>query len=134
MLRGDIHEFRAPRGMGHEQQGRRYGVIVQANELLPRSVVLIAPTSHSARAASFRPEIDSGRRPMSPGGKCLVNVHAKSCLILETSADAPARNQGPRGASTDRTRAIPCTVRVATGCQPFVRDRRRRARYVPDRR
>ena len=58
MLRGDIHQFRPARGMGHGQQGRRYGVIVQANELLPRSVVLIAPASHSARAASFRPEID----------------------------------------------------------------------------
>jgi mRNA interferase MazF len=31
---------------------------VQANELLPRSVVLVAPTSLSAKAASFRPEID----------------------------------------------------------------------------
>src|SRR5260370_25545781 len=58
VLRGDIHEFRVPRGRGHEQHGRRYGVIVQANELLPRSVVLVAPTSHSARAASFRPEIN----------------------------------------------------------------------------
>jgi mRNA interferase MazF len=58
VLRGDIHEFRPPRGTGDEQQGRRYGVIVQANELLPRSVVLVAPTSHSARSASFRPEID----------------------------------------------------------------------------
>ena len=58
MLRGDVHEFRLPRGSGHEQQGRRYGVIVQANELLPRSVVLVAPTSRSAKPASFRPEID----------------------------------------------------------------------------
>jgi mRNA interferase MazF len=58
VLRGDIHEFRLPRGSGHEQRGRRYGVIVQANELLPRSVVLVAPTSRSARPASFRPEID----------------------------------------------------------------------------
>ncbi len=58
MLRGDVHEFRFPRGTGHEQQGRRYGVIVQANEFLPRSVVLVAPTSRSARPASFRPEID----------------------------------------------------------------------------
>jgi len=57
VLRGDIHEFRTPRGVGHEQQGRRYGVIVQANEFLPRSVVLVAPTSLSARPASFRPEI-----------------------------------------------------------------------------
>lgn len=58
MLRGDIHELRLPRGQGHEQQGRRFGVVVQANEFLPRSVVLIAPTSRSARSASFRPEVD----------------------------------------------------------------------------
>jgi mRNA interferase MazF len=58
VLRGDIHEFRPPRRTRHEQQGRRYGVILQANEMLPRSVVLVAPTSQSARPASFRPEID----------------------------------------------------------------------------
>jgi mRNA interferase MazF len=46
-----------PRGVGHEQQGRRFGVVVQADALLPRSVVLIAPTSSSARPASFRPEL-----------------------------------------------------------------------------
>lgn len=45
------------RGRGHEQAGKRFGVIVQAEELLPRSVVLVAPTSRSARPASFRPEI-----------------------------------------------------------------------------
>jgi mRNA interferase MazF len=58
MIRGEIYRVRPPRGTGHEQQGQRYGVVVQANELLPRSVVLIAPTSRSARPASFRPEID----------------------------------------------------------------------------
>ena len=58
MQRGNVHEFRTPRGTGHEQRGQRYGVIVQADELLPRSVVLVVPTSRSARAASFRPEID----------------------------------------------------------------------------
>jgi mRNA interferase MazF len=31
---------------------------VQANELLSRSVVLVAPRSRSARPASFRPEIE----------------------------------------------------------------------------
>jgi mRNA interferase MazF len=31
--------------------------MVQADALLPRSVVLVAPTSRSARPASFRPEI-----------------------------------------------------------------------------
>lgn len=46
-----------PKGRGHEQQGHRFGVVVQANEMLPRSVILVAPTSQSARPASFRPEI-----------------------------------------------------------------------------
>ena len=58
MLRGDIYELRLPRGTGHEQRGRRFGVIVQADELLPRSVVLVAPTSRSAKPASFRPQIE----------------------------------------------------------------------------
>jgi mRNA interferase MazF len=55
--RGDVFSLRLPKGIGHEQQGKRFGVIVQSDALLPRSVVLIAPTSTSARSASFRPEI-----------------------------------------------------------------------------
>jgi mRNA interferase MazF len=58
VLRGDVYRFKLPKGGGHEQHGDRYGVVVQADEFLPRSVVLIAPTSTSARPASFRPEID----------------------------------------------------------------------------
>jgi len=60
VLRGDIYRFRLPKGVGHEQRAERFGVVVQANELLPRSAILVAPTSRSARAASFRPEIDIG--------------------------------------------------------------------------
>jgi mRNA interferase MazF len=56
--RGEVYRFRVPRGHGHEQHGVRYGVIVQADELLPRSVVIVAPTSRRARPASFRPEIE----------------------------------------------------------------------------
>jgi mRNA interferase MazF len=56
--RGDIHELRPPRSRGHEQQGRRFGVVLQADEFLPRSVVVVAPTSQSARPATFRPEIE----------------------------------------------------------------------------
>ena len=58
MLRGDVYRFKLPRGVGLEQHGDRFGVVVQAEEFLPRSVVIVAPTSRSARAASFRPEID----------------------------------------------------------------------------
>jgi mRNA interferase MazF len=55
-----VYRFRVPKGVGHEQQGERFGVVVQADELLPRSVVLVAPTSRSARPASFRPEVEVG--------------------------------------------------------------------------
>jgi mRNA interferase MazF len=58
--RGDIFALRLPKGVGHEQQGPRFGVVVQSDAFLPRSVVLIAPTSRSARSASFRPEIEIG--------------------------------------------------------------------------
>jgi mRNA interferase MazF len=53
-----VYRFRLPRGVGREQHGERYGVVVQADELLPRSVVIVAPTSRSARPASFRPEVE----------------------------------------------------------------------------
>jgi len=58
VLRGDLYRFKLPKGVGHQRHGDRYGVIVQADEFLPRSVVIVAPTSRSARPASFRPEID----------------------------------------------------------------------------
>jgi len=58
VLRGDVYRLEVPKGLGHEQSGDRFGIVVQAGELLPRSVVLVAPTSRSARGASFRPEIE----------------------------------------------------------------------------
>ncbi len=58
MLRGDVYRFKLPKGIGHEQHGDRFGVVIQADEFLPRSVVLVAPTSRSARSATFRPEIE----------------------------------------------------------------------------
>jgi mRNA interferase MazF len=55
--RGDVYRFKVPKGVGHEQHGERYGVVVQSDVMLPRSVVVIAPTSRSAKPASFRPEV-----------------------------------------------------------------------------
>jgi len=43
---------------GSEQRGARFAVIVQADELLALSTVLVAPTSRSAPARSFRPLIE----------------------------------------------------------------------------
>ena len=60
MRRGDVFTLRLPKGRGHEQHGRRFGVVMQADALLPRSTVLVAPTSRSAKPATFRPEITVG--------------------------------------------------------------------------
>jgi mRNA interferase MazF len=49
----------APRGArGREQRGARYAVVVQADEFLDLSTILVAPTSTRALAASFRPTVD----------------------------------------------------------------------------
>lgn len=58
MTRGDVYRVRLPQRRGHEQRGPRYAVVVQADELLGMSTVLVAPTSRSARPASFRPEVE----------------------------------------------------------------------------
>jgi mRNA interferase MazF len=58
VLRGDVYRLVPSHAAGHEQRGVRYGVVVQADVFLPRSVVVVAPTSRSARPASFRPEVE----------------------------------------------------------------------------
>jgi mRNA interferase MazF len=62
-VRGEVYRLRSPRGThGHEQAGVRYAVVVQS-DLLPLSTWLVAPTSTSARAATFRPEVSIDGRP-----------------------------------------------------------------------
>jgi mRNA interferase MazF len=61
--RGDVYRLRLRKRVGHEQQGVRFGVIVQSDALLALSTVLVAPTSRSARAASFRPEVHIAGTP-----------------------------------------------------------------------
>jgi mRNA interferase MazF len=55
--RGEVYRFKTPKGTGHEQQSERFGVVVQSDSLLPQTVVIVAPTSRSARPASFRPAV-----------------------------------------------------------------------------
>jgi mRNA interferase MazF len=63
VTRGDVYRVRLPQRGGHEQHGPRYAVLLQADELLGLSTVLVAPTSRSARPASFRPEVDIAGQP-----------------------------------------------------------------------
>lgn len=59
MVRGEVYRLPAPaRPRGREPRGARYAIVVQADDLLGLSTVLVAPTSASARAATFRPTIE----------------------------------------------------------------------------
>ena len=76
-VRGDIHRLRTPHGSrGHEQTGERFAVILQSDDLM-LSTVLVAPTSRSARASSFRPTIAIG------GERTLVLVEQTSAVASE---------------------------------------------------
>ena len=58
MVRGEVFRLPAPRGTrGREQRGARHAVVVQADEFTALSTTLVAPTSTSARPATFRPTI-----------------------------------------------------------------------------
>ena len=57
MVRGDVHELKLPRGRGRGQHGRRFAGIVQADDLLALSTIVVCPTSTSTPPASFHPEV-----------------------------------------------------------------------------
>jgi mRNA interferase MazF len=58
MTRGEVFRFAPAHGaIGREQKGPRFAVVVQADELLQYNTVLVAPTSTSAPAATFRPVV-----------------------------------------------------------------------------
>lgn len=63
-MRGEVYRLPA-RGKGHEQQGRRYAVVLQP-DWLTLSTWVVAFTSASARETSFRPAVEVA------GGRTLV--------------------------------------------------------------
>ena len=63
IFRGAIYQIRAlPGARAHEQQGKRFGVVIQSDRFAC-STVTVALTSTSAGAAIYRPEIElAGRK------------------------------------------------------------------------
>ena len=89
MVRGEVFRLRVPRGRrGSEQRGARFAVVVQADELLALSTVLVSPTSASAPPRSFRPTIEIDGSPTR-------------VLVEQTTAVSPDR----LGASVGRLSA-----------------------------
>lgn len=99
-MRGEAYRLRAPRGTrGHEQGGSRYAVVVQSDEL-PLSTWLVAPTSTSARAASFRPEVE-------------IAGHITRVLAEQTAAVDPNRLGERSGELTfDELRRVDAALRL----------------------
>ena len=85
MNRGDVYRVRLPQRRGREQHGSRYAVLLQADELLGLSTVLVAPTSRSVAPATFRPEVEIGGTPTR------VMVEQLRALDLERLDDFAGR-------------------------------------------
>ena len=100
-VRGDVYRLRAPRATrGHEQQGRRHAVVVQADDFLILSTWMVAPTSTSARPATFRPSIE-------------VNGLRTRVLVEQASAVDPHRLGEQTGRlSLDELRAVDAALRL----------------------
>ena len=99
-MRGEVYRLRAPRDTrGHEQAGGRYAVVVQS-DLLPLSTWLVAPTSTSARPATFRPEVE-------------VQGRLTRVLAEQTAAVDPSRLGDSVGYLTlDELREVDAALRI----------------------
>jgi mRNA interferase MazF len=99
-VRGEVFQFLLPRGTrGHQQSGSRYAVVVQSDQL-PLSTWVVAPTSTSARAASFRPEVEIGG----------INTRV---LAEQAAAVAPSRLGKSVGfLSFDEMRRVDAALRI----------------------
>ena len=105
MVRGDIHAITLPRRRGRVQHGRRFAAIVQTDDLLTLSTVVICPTSTSAPPATFHPEID---------------LRGESTRVLcEMVGAIDARNLGDRVGhlSYDEVRAVDDALLLVLGLQ-----------------
>src|ERR1700761_9842743 len=105
-VRGDVYRLKRPRSaQGHEQQGERYAVVVQANAYEHQSTWLVAPTTTKSFGSMIHPTVDllgqdvrvlveqttavdpqrlgdfAGR--LSPGELMEINVALRAVLDLE---------------------------------------------------
>ncbi len=78
MVRGDVHAITLPSRRGRVQHGRRFAVIVQADDLLALSTVVVCPTSRSTPPASFHPEVLIAEEPTRVMCEMLGAVDARS--------------------------------------------------------
>lgn len=101
MVRGEVFRLRAPRGRrGSEQAGERFAVVVQADELLALSTVLVAPTSRSAPSRSFRPTIEID------GQSTRVLVEQTTAVMTDRLGDSAGRLDASELGEVDTALAV----------------------------
>lgn len=61
MIRGAVYRIVLGQARGHEQRGKRLGLVVSPSNS-PLSVVTVVPTSTSAQPAVHRPEVEVAGR------------------------------------------------------------------------
>jgi mRNA interferase MazF len=100
VTRGEVYRIRLPATRGREQRGPRYAVIVQADQLLGLSTVIVAPTSRSAAAATFRPEIELA------GENTRVLVEQLRAVDIERLDSLAGRLTAPEQRAVDEALAL----------------------------
>ena len=87
-----------------------------------RGPIAARAVHRGVRRVAFDLPDESNERDTAPqastGGKCLVNVHATSRLVLESLRTLRSEDKGQAGACRTGRGAIPCTVRAVTGRFP----------------
>jgi mRNA interferase MazF len=101
LVRGEVRRLRISRNRrGGEQRGARYAVIVQADELLALSTVLVAPTSRTAPARSFRPRVEVA------GEATRVLVEQLTAVSTERLGESAGRLSAPELRAVDEALAV----------------------------
>jgi mRNA interferase MazF len=101
VVRGEVRRLRIPRDRrGGEQRAARFAVVVQADELLALSTVIVAPTSRSAPARSFRPLIELG------GETTRVLVEQMTAVSAERLGDSAGRLTAQELRAVDEALAV----------------------------
>ena len=62
MIRGAVYRIDLGRTRGHEQAGKRFGLLISPSDS-PLSIVTVIPTSTSAGPSVHRPELEIDGRP-----------------------------------------------------------------------
>ncbi len=105
MVRGDLHAITLPRRRGRVQRGRRYAVVVQADDLLALSTLIVCPTSTSAPPASFHPEIE------------LADERTRVLCEMVSAVDARALGDHVGHLSHDELRCVDEALRLVLGLE-----------------